>query len=158
MSLAATLSFTASVAAADLAGRMREGGVDWIIGKWTATTDSGNTMSLGYEWGLRPTVVMSKFKSDDDESMAMIYLDESDGKVRHLAVGASGRLGKGEWIAAGGLATLKYQGTSASGEEVRLGFVHRKIDADTMEVDVRGLNSDGVVGDTLMTLTFKRQK
>ncbi len=159
LSLASALAFTASVAAADLAGRMREGGVEWLIGKWSAETDSGNTMKLSYEWSVRPTLVVSKFQSDDDESMAMVYIDPSDSKVRHFAVGQSGRLGKGEWIAEAGVATLKYVGTSASGEEQRLGFVHKKVDADTMEVDVRELKSDGKVGDdTLLTLRFKRQK
>jgi hypothetical protein len=159
LALTTTLLVAASVSAADLAGRMREGGVEWLIGKWAAETDSGGMLKLSYEWGVQPSLVVSRFKSDDDESMAMIYFDENDKKVRHFAVGQSGRLGKGEWIADGGVATLKYEGRSASGESMRLGFVHRKKDASTMEVEVRELTSDGKVGDTaLMTLVFKRQK
>jgi hypothetical protein len=83
------LLVAASVSAADLAGRMREGGVEWLIGKWAAETDSGGMLKLSYEWGVQPSLVVSRFKSDDDESMAMIYFDENDRKVRHFAVGQS---------------------------------------------------------------------
>ena len=159
LTLVATLALASTAQARDLADLVREGGVDWLMGKWKGETDSGDTISLSYEWALSPSLAVLNYKDPNDESHALIYVDPADSKVRHLGVGRKGGVGSGEWMAENGVATLRYTAREVSGETRKMAFVHRKVDADTLEVAVYELKSDGQLGDSAWaTIRFKRQK
>lgn len=143
----------------NLGGMIRETRVDWLAGNWVGQTDQGDRLELSYAWELPSALILQKFKAPDREGRAMIFVDPVSNKVVHQEVGSDGSVGKGEWTAEEGKATLRYTGQTPEGETRRMGFVMRRIDADTMEVEVREWRSDGVLGDTpWATLRFRRQK
>lgn len=141
-----------------LASLVRDGGIEWMAGTWRGQTDSGDTVEVSYLWELSPSVIVQKFKSPEKQSRGLIYLDATSGKVQHLDVGTNGDVGKGEWLAEDGQATLKYTLQRPDGEIRRLALVFRKVDADSMDVDLCALSAEGRLGDAWGTMRFRRQK
>jgi hypothetical protein len=50
-----------------------EGGFEWLIGDWVATTDEGGKIHSFYKWGLNKNLITMGFKMGDFEGRGMIY-------------------------------------------------------------------------------------
>ncbi|MFC1603474.1 hypothetical protein ACFL5F_00465 [Planctomycetota bacterium] len=136
-----------------------EGGFDWLIGNWEASSDQGDKIELIYKWELDKHLVTMQLKWPDNEYRAMIFYNPTEEKIVQITVDSKGGTGKGTWEPDGDKAVLKHEHTGSDWETNKMGFAHSKVDANTMKWEVLELDSSGELSDyPMFTVEFKRQK
>jgi hypothetical protein len=136
-----------------------EGGFDWIIGAWTATTDEGDKIDVTYKWELDKHMLSVHLKLPAYEYRGMIFYVPAEDKIIQVGVDNRGGNGKGLWEAEGNKAVHKYEHTDADGQINKMGMVHSRVDNDTMKVEVYEVSGDGTLGQSpAFTTEYKRQK
>lgn len=145
-----------AIAQEKLADMVAAGGYDWLIGKWTATTDDGDTIHFDHQWGLDKHIVHVTFAMAGIEYRGMIiYIPWREEIVQ---VGADNRGGtwKGTWTDEYGSAVYRSTQTKADGTTEKMALVYTRDAAGAIKVAVHGLDSDGWrVQEPSTTLTFK---
>ncbi len=136
-----------------------EGGFEWVIGEWVATTDEGDKVDLVYKWELNKNLITLGFKVGDFEGRGMIYYVPAENKVVQVNVDNRGGIAKGTWDADGDKAVARLEYTPVDGEIRRMASVHSKVDANTMKVEFYTMDSDGRLAEEPRgTCEYKRQK
>jgi len=136
-----------------------EGGFDWMIGKWEATGNEGDKIELVYKWELDKHMVSMLLKWPNNEYQAMIFYKPTEDKIVQITVDNKGGTGNGTWEPDGNKAILKHEHTGSDWQTNKMGFVHSKIDEDTMKWEVHELYSSGELADySSFTIEFQRQK
>ena len=136
-----------------------EGGFDWIIGAWTATTDEGDKIDVTYRWELDKHMLSVHLKWPTYEYRGMIFHVPAEDKVAQVGVDNRGGNGKGIWEAEGNKAVHRYEYTDADGQINKMGMVHSRVNDDTMKVEVYEVSGDGTLGQSpAFTTEYKRQK
>jgi len=161
LAVAAVLVILATGAEAQrkLADLVTEGGFDWMMGEWAATTDEGGKIHSSYKWELNKNLITMGFKMGDFEGLGMIYYVPAEDKVVQVGVDNRGGIAKGTWDADGDKAVARLEYTPVEGEIRRMASVHSKVDANTMKVEFYTMDSDGrLAEEPLGTLEYKRQK
>jgi hypothetical protein len=159
--LAAGLVVWASGALAQqkLGDLVTEGGFDWMIGEWTATTDEGDKIDVAWKWELDRNMVGVYLKWPNYEYRGMIFYIPAEEKIVQVGVDNRGGNGKGVWENGGDRAIHKYEHTDAEGQTNKMGMAHSKVDNDTMKVEVYEIQSTGEFGESpAFTTEYKRQK
>ncbi|HUU17433.1 MAG TPA: hypothetical protein VMW72_09810 [Sedimentisphaerales bacterium] len=136
-----------------------EGGFDWMIGEWVATTDEGDKVDLVYKWELDKHLVTIHLKWPNYEYRGMIFYKPTEDKIVQIGADNQGGSGKGTWDADGNKAVLKTEHTGADSQTNKIGYAFSKVDADTMKVEAYEVYSSGELADyPNFTAEFKRQK
>ena len=78
-----------------------EGGFDWMIGRWAATTDQGDKIDIVYKWELDKHMISVHFKWPGYEHRGMIFYVPTEDKIVQIGVDNQGGSGKGTWEADG---------------------------------------------------------
>jgi hypothetical protein len=148
-----------AIAQQKLGDLVTEGGFDWIVGAWTATTDEGDKIDLAYKWELDKHMLSVHLKWPNYEYRGMIFYVPAEDKVIQVGVDNRGGNGKGIWQAEGNKAVHKYEHTDADGQTNKMGMVHSRVNDDTMKVEVYEISSNGELGQSpAITTEYKRQK
>jgi len=158
---AAGLVIWTSAAAAQekLGDLVEEAGFNWMIGRWTATTDDGQEIEMVYRWGLDRYMVTADFKMGEYAYRGMIFYVPAEEKVVEVGVDNRGGTAKGTWEIDGEKAISKSNRTQANGETVKAAMIHSKVNGKTMKVAVYQIEANGEQADEpWATLEFKRQK
>ena len=135
-----------------------EGGYDWIIGKWTATTDDGQAIELTYQWQLEKHAIAGYFKMGIYESRNLIYYVASQDKVVQVGVDNQGGSSKAVWEPSGEKAVCKSEDVRADGQVNKMGLVYSNVDAKTMKVEVFEIEGGGELsGYPWATVEMKRK-
>ena len=161
LAVAALIFITTSGASAQqkLGDLVTEGGFDWLIGNWEATSDEGDKIELVYKWELDKHLITMQLKFGDNEYRSMIFYKPAEDQVVQITVDNKGGTGKGIWEPDGDKAVLKYEHTSADWQTNKMGFAHSKVDAKTMKWEIHEMYSSGELSDyPNFTIEFKRQK
>lgn len=133
-------------------------GLGWLAGRWTATTDEGQEMSLVYRWSLDKHVIIHNGKMGDVDYFGIIFLSPKEGKVVWVSADNKGGASVGNWDVEDGKAVLKLKYTNPEGETQEMAVTYEKVNRNAMKVQLCGVE-DGVVADEAWaTLDFKRQK
>ena len=159
--LAAGLLVCASGAAAQekLGDLVTEGGFDWMIGEWTATTDQGDKIDLVWKWELDKHMLSVHLKWPNYEYRGMIYYVPAEEKILQVGADNRGGNGKGLWEANGSKAVHKYEHTGADGRIHKMGMVHSQVDKDTMKAEIYEITDTGQLGESpALTTEYKRLK
>ena len=136
-----------------------EGGFDWIIGAWTATTDQGDKIDVIYKWELDKHMLSVHLKWPNYEYRGMIFYVPAEDRIIQVGVDNRGGNGKGLWDAEGNKAVHRYEHTDAEGQTNKMGMVHSRVDNDTMKVEVYEVSGDGTFGQSpAFTTEYKRRK
>lgn len=153
------IATTGANAQQKLGDLVAEGGFDWIIGNWVATSDQGDKIELVYKWELDKNMVSMLLKWPDNEYRAMIFYKPTEDKIVQVTVDNKGGTGNGTWEQDGNKAVLKHEHTGSDWQTSKMGFVHSKVDENTMKWDIYELYSSGELADySNYTIEFKRQK
>jgi len=158
---AAGLVIWTSAAAAQekLGDLVEEAGFNWMIGRWTTTTDDGQEIEMLYRWGLDRYMATVDFKMGEYAYRGMIYYVPSEQKVIEVGVDNRGGTAKGIWDMEGEKAISKSERNQADGETMKVAMSHSKVNGKTMKVAVYQVESNGEQADEpWATLEFKRQK
>ena len=153
-------AFTTGARAQEKLGDLvAEGGFDWVIGSWTATTDRGDKIDVTYKWELDKCMLSVDVRWPNYEYRGMIFYVPAEEKVVQVGVDNKGGNGKGLWEAEGNKAVHRYEHTDADGEINRMGMVHSRVNDETMKVEVYEISSGGQMGQSpLFTTEYKRCK
>jgi len=150
---------SAASAQESLASLMEQSGCEWIVGKWAGESPDGQKYAIEYKWELKPHVLSVHFKGFDFEYHGIIFFKADEEQVVQIGVDSRGGNGKGIWDAEYGRATMKSVHAGEYGEVSRMGFVYSNVDANTMKLELYGLDEYGALdNDPGTTLEFKRQK
>jgi len=154
------LIWTSAVAAQEKLGDLvEEAGFNWMIGRWTATTDDGQEIEMTYKWGLDRYLATVDFKMGEYAYRGMIFYVPSEQKVIEIGVDNRGGTAKGTWEIDGEKTISKSERTQADGETMRVAMSNSKVNAETMKVAVYQIQANGEQADEpWATLQFKRQK
>jgi hypothetical protein len=161
LAMAAILVILAGGASAQqkLGDLVKEGGFDWMMEKWQATTDQGDKVELVYKWELDKHLVTIHLKFTNYEYRGMIFYMPAEDKVVQIGADNQGGSGKGTWDADGNKAVLKIEHTGADSQTNKIGYAFSKVDADTMKVEAYEVYSSGELADyPNFTVDFKLQK
>jgi len=161
VAILAVLAIAAIPAAAQdkLGDLVYEGGYDWILGKWAATTDEGDKIELEYKWGLDRYVILVDFKMRDFKLHGMVMLVSSREEIIQVGADNKGGTWKGTWRDDYGEAVNRMEHTRADGETMKAELVHSRVDADAMKVAMYAVEDSGYrASEAWGTLTYKRQK
>ncbi len=157
---AGSLVCVSSAAAQEKLGDLvTEGGFDWMIGEWTATTDQNDKVELVWKWELDRNMVSVYLKWPNYEYRGMIYYVPAEEKILQVGADNRGGNGKGLWEANGTKAVHRYEHTDADGEIHKMGMAHSPADNDSMKVEVYEISDNGQFGESpVFTSEYKRQK
>lgn len=147
-----------SLAQRTLSGLAAEVGVEWIIGSWVGTSDSGGTIELSFKPDLKDRIAIVTYNDGRSESRGMIYMDPNSEEPKYLSVNTQGAVGTGTWTAEDNKPILKYRQVNSDGQTSKMALVFKKIDAKTMEVALHDLESGDQVSDSSRgSIQFKRK-
>ena len=136
-----------------------QGGYEWVLGKWVATTDEGARVEVEYKWGLDKHVILMDLKMGEFKLHGMIMYVASKEEIIQVSADNRGGTWKGTWRDDYGEAVNRMEGTQANGQTMKAEVVYSKVDADTMKVAMYGVDEDGYrASEAWGTLNYKRQK
>lgn len=136
---------------------VKEYGLEWMAGRWVATTDQGQKIEAVYRWELNRHLVSTHFKMGEFEGRGMIYYSPTEDQVVQVGVDNRGGSNKGIWYREGDKLIAKLEYTQASGESGRMAVVHWKVDARTMKAAMYAVDESGELADEPWgTLEYKR--
>lgn len=135
-----------------------EMGFGWMAGRWTAITDNGDQIQLAYRWTVEKHAIVMDFKMDQTSSHGLIYYAPLEDKVHQISIDSEGNISKGTWDIADGKAITKTERTDAYGQKRSMAIAYSKVDADTMKIELFGIEYGQVAETPGYTMEFKRQK
>lgn len=135
----------------------KEYGSDWLVGRWTATTDDGTEIQLIYRWVLDGHAMMVDLKMGEYASHGMIYYVPGEEKATAISVDNRGGMSKGTWEAQDGKLISKSEHVYA-GTTRKMAVIYSKVDAKTINVELYAVDQDDKLSDEPWgRLDFKRQ-
>jgi hypothetical protein len=136
----------------------QEYGINWLAGRWTATTDDGTEIQLAYLWALDGHAVIVDLKMGEYASHGMIYYVPNDEKATAISVDNRGGRSKGTWEAQDDKLVSKNERIDAEGNVQKSAAVYSKVDTKTIKIALYGLNQyDELSDEPWFTMDFKRQ-
>ena len=157
--VALLILFTVPVTAQQTLGDLvSEGGYDWLIGKWLATTDEGGELRLEHKWALDRNTMLVDFQMGGFRLQGMIVFVPSREEVIQIGADNQGGTWKGTWRDEYGDAVHRMEQTRPDGQTQKAEIVHTRVDADTMKATMYTVDSDGYrAAEAMGTVTYKRQ-
>ncbi|NQV34224.1 MAG: hypothetical protein HQ515_16135 [Phycisphaeraceae bacterium] len=145
-------------AQSSLGDLVREGGNEWLIGTWKATTDDGDSVTLSYKWELNKNMITTTVDTPEFESKSIIILSGADSEVKQVGADTMGRTLEGLWTGEYGVAVLRQTTTDQYGDKEVTEFTVSQKDSKTMTVSIRNISNTGW-SDSYpeMTIELKRQ-
>lgn len=142
-----------------LGGLLAQYGYDWIIGKWQATDDSGQTYKLNWTWALDENAIVLDLKTDQFSLRSMLAFNAPKEEVIQFGADNMGRTMKGTWGEDYQGAVLRSEVLMPYGSPQKTEHVFSKVDNDTFKVKEYAVESDGWRASSPSgEVTFKRQK
>ena len=131
---------------------------DWLVGRWTATTDDGTEIQLVYKWELDGHLITVDLKMGEYASRGMIFYVPGEEKATAVSFDNRGGRSKGTWEAQDGKLVSKSERVDAEGNVQKSATVYSKVDAKTIKIALYGLDQDGELNDeSWFTMDFKRK-
>jgi len=154
-----TASNTSVWAQNSLGDLVAQGGYDWFLGTWAATTDNGEELVVEQKWALDRHAIVVDIQMGEFKMTGLMFFIPWREEVVQYGADNRGGTWKGLWRDEYGSAVQRLEHTQASGEVRKAEIVHTKIDNDSMKVAMYGLDDDGYRNSTpWSTLTYQRRK
>jgi len=140
-----------------LENMVEEGQMGWLLGRWTATTDEGDSISLVYRWQLNKNMISVFFKMGDYSYQGMIFCVPGEEKVIEVGVDSRGSTVKCEWDVTWDGAMSKREASKVDGQKESMGIASSKVNKDTMKMKLYAMEYGSLSNDAWATLEFKRR-
>ena len=136
--ISAILSSSQATANETLKDKLKEAGLDGVIGTWVDEGTGGRTYTVTYAWKIQDRVIEVFTKDTTNETVALMGVNAQNGQVFHMGADKQGASSLGEWkIDADGSAVLSLAFTGGDGAQGTLQMRHKFVGDDKMEVTVR---------------------
>ncbi|MDT8302722.1 MAG: hypothetical protein RQ760_14660 [Sedimentisphaerales bacterium] len=149
---------SASTGPESLKDIVEQQGIAWMVGRWKATTDDGTEILLSYLWAVKGHAMISSLKMGERESLGIIYLDMDAEQGKQISVDSRGEVTKATWEAEYGEAISKTKMTNEYGEATDVGIAYSKVDNNTINVALYGLDNGELSDDSWFDINFKKEK
>ncbi len=135
-----------------------EGGYEWVIGRWVATTDEGQKIEFTYDWGLDKHIVLTSVAMGGFKYHGMITLSPASGEISDIGIDNMGGTWKGTWFEGYDGLVHRIEHTGADGDVHKGEIVQERVNADGMAAAFYGLDAGGSRNsEPSAKLTYKRQ-
>jgi hypothetical protein len=135
-----------------------QGGYDWVIGRWVATTDQGEKAEFRYEWTLDKHAILVDTILGNFKYRGMIMLMPTDGEIAEIGADNRGGIWKGSWSEDSAGLSHRIEHTNAQGEVRKGDIIHTRVDADTIMIAIYAVDNSGSRNaEPWAKLTYKRQ-
>jgi len=161
LALSALLIITASPVFAQqtLGDLLSETGYDSMLGKWTATDNSGTSYELEYKWILEKHAILMTAKIGELKYQGMIMYMPYSQQIIQVGADNTGGTTKGTWNEDYEGPTHRIEYLKADGTTEKIEHVHIAVDNDTFKIREYAIESDGWrASQPRGELTFKRVK
>ena len=148
---------TQAIAQDSLKDLAEQEGVSWIAGRWKATTDEGEVITLSYRWVAEGNAVAVDMKVGYTVSHGMIYFSQDEQIVKQISVDSKGKVTESTWDVQYGKLVLKTSMTDDYGQTQKMGVTFEKENDKTMTVKLYGIEYGELSYDSWATLKFERQ-
>lgn len=155
--LMAVLMGTGSVMAGTFQDFVKEQGLTWAVGRWSAETDDGQTIELTYRWVLKGQMLISTFKMGEQAYQGIIYLIPDEEKVVEVGVYSDGDRIKATWEPKGDKLVSTREKIGDYGDSQKMAVVLAKGRARTMTAAIHAYEYGSMADEAMATLEFKRQ-
>jgi len=141
-----------------LGDMVAEGGYEWIIGRWVATTDEGQKVEFKYDWVLDKHAVLADVKMAEFNYRGLVMLAPGSEEIFDIGADNRGGLWKGTWSEGQGGLVHRVEHTSPDGQVRKADIVYEKTDVDSVNIAMYGVDGSGSRNsDPWGKLTYKRQ-
>jgi hypothetical protein len=136
---------------------VKEQGLGWVMGRWTAQTDEGQTIELGYRWALKGQMIVSTFKMGEVASQGIIYMIPDEEKVVEVGVYSDGDRIKASWEPKGDKLVSTREKIGDYGDSQKMAVVLAKGKGrGTMTAAIHAFEYGSMADEAMATLEFKR--
>ena len=151
------LLISTSASALNLGELVEQESLNWVMGKWTATTDQGAEITLVHRWTLDKNAIAVNFTMGDYKYQSMIIkMPGYEDRVIEGGADNQGNMTKSEWAPEGENLVCTSTRYMADGEVMTTALVYSKVNWKTMKVAMYTVEN-GTRSDTPWTVEFKRQ-
>lgn len=134
-----------------------QGGYDWVIGRWVATTDQGEKVEFRYEWTLDKHAILVDTILGNFQYRGVIMLMPMDGEIAEIGADNRGGIWKGSWSEDSAGLSHRVEHTNAEGEVRKGDIIHTRVDADTITIAIYAVDNSGSrSAEPWGKLTYKR--
>lgn len=159
LGLVACTAWMAAHAQQSLADLVSEANADWMLGKWEAQTNDGNTVTLAFSWDLNKHVVVQQGKIGDMEFKGYTALDPNTSEPKYVGFDSRGSVSKGTWGVESGELTLRLEGQSRERGSYKMAVVYGGNATAGLKLRIHQVDQwGGLVSPESTALTFKKQK
>ena len=137
---------------------LAEYGYDWMIGKWSATSDDGGQVELEYKWILDKNAMCVNVKMGDFKYHGMIMYVPSKEEVVQLGADNMGGTWNGTWTEDYEGAVNRNHRLDTYGATETMDMVYTKVDNNSFKVKQYSVENGSRASQSKGELTFKRQK
>src|SRR5262245_19165291 len=74
-----------------------EAKTEWMVGKWEATGDNGETITLDIQWDLDKHVMLMHVTTPNMESKGYTFVEPGTREAKYVSFDNRGSVGKGAW-------------------------------------------------------------
>ncbi len=135
-----------------------QGGYEWLMGRWVATTDQGEKVEFRYDWGMDKYIVVADTVMGNFKYHGIAMLAPNSYEAMGFGADNRGGVWKGTWSEDPAGLVNRIEHTSPDGQVRKGDIVHSKVDADTMSIAIYAVDSSGSRSSEPWTkLTYKRQ-
>ena len=136
-----------------------QGGYDWLMGRWVATTDQGEKVEFRYDWALDKQVVIAETIMGEFRYQGMATLSPNGYEAISFGADNRGGVWKGTWTEDPAGLVNRIEHTSPDGEVRKGDIVHSRVDANSMTVAIYAVDNSGSrSSEPWAKLTYNRQK
>lgn len=136
-----------------------QGGYDWLMGRWVATTDQGEKVEFRYDWAMDKHIVLADTIMANFKYHGIIMLSPTGYEAMGFGADNRGGTWKGTWSEDPAGLVNRIEHTGPDGQVRKGDIVHSRVDADTMTVAIYAVDNSGSRSSEPWTkLTYKREK
>ncbi len=140
-----------------LGDMIREGGYEWLMGRWVSPLGRNAEAQLHYRWIVKDRVVGVDFRTDDIQYHGIIFYSPAENRIVEVGADSDGGCAKGHWEPEGLAAVSTATHTDSLGNTERLSFVHSRVDDKTMRIVAYRLDAAGNRTAAQVTMEYKRR-
>jgi hypothetical protein len=141
----------------NLGGVVAESEAEWLIGHWSASDNAG--VAVSFEWTLDKHVILVSFSSGDTQARGMITYRAGKEDILYVSADNKGGTGTGHWSIHNGHPTLFYEHHKPDGDVTKAGFLHKRVDDDTLSIEIYEIDDAGELASSpIAAPRFARKK
>jgi uncharacterized protein (TIGR02246 family) len=138
-------------------------GLEWAIGEWTGSTDTGEVERLSLDWTENQNFIVSSFTTTAKnvsvgDATVWIGWDPTAKNIRAWLFDSTGGFGDGSWSQEGNKWSLKMANVLQDGKKATATFIIAPVDVDTISLQSKDRSADGNALPDTKEVKLKRVK